>query len=58
MSLVIKNYSFVEDIYLLIRFNKTEFFRWNPKNADRKGGNKQNTQPHTKDSEKDNTEHD
>ena len=57
MSLVFKNYSFVEDIYLLIRFNKTGFFRWNTKNTDRKGGNKQNTHAHTKDSEKDNTEY-
>ena len=29
MSLILKNYSLVEVIYLLIRFNNNKFFPWN-----------------------------
>ena len=50
-----KNYALVEMMYLLIRFNKTTFFPWNTKNTDRNDINKQNTNAHTKYSEKDNT---
>ena len=47
-----QNYSLVEVIYLLIRFNKIKFFPWNAKNTDKNGANKQNTHAH---SEIDNT---
>ena len=40
MSLFFKNYSLVEIMYLLIRFNKIKFFPWNTKNTDRNGINK------------------
>ena len=46
MSLFFKNYSLVEIMYLLIRFNKIKFFLWNTKNTDRNGINKQNKQVH------------
>ena len=43
MSSIFKNYSLTEVIYLLIRFNETNFFPRNTKNTDRNGVNKQNT---------------
>ena len=43
MSLLFKNYSLVEVINLLIRFNKTKLFSLNTKNTDRNGVNKLNT---------------
>ena len=52
MSLIFKNYLLAEGTYLLIRLNKTEFFLWNTNNTDRNDINKQNTQTHTKHSEK------
>ena len=52
MSLLFKNYLFVEVIYLLlIKFNNTKSFMWNTKNTDRNGINEQNT--HTPPREKD-----
>ena len=42
MSLLLKNYSFIEVIYLLIKF-KTKFFMWNTKRAERNNINEQNT---------------
>ena len=39
-TLLIKNYSVVEVIYLLIRFSKSNFFPRNTNNADRNGVNK------------------
>ena len=53
MSLLLKNYSPVEVIYLLIRFNKIKFFPWNTKNTYRNGIKK--THKHTKHSENNNT---
>ena len=47
MSLLFKNYSLVEVIYLLIRFNKAKPLSLNTKNTDRNGVNKQNTHTHT-----------
>ena len=44
MSLLFKNYSLVEVIYLLIWFNKTKSFQWNTKNTDRNSANEKNTQ--------------
>ena len=58
MSLLFKNYSLAEVIYLLIRFimttkNSTWLdSTWNTKNTDRNGVNEQNT--HTTHREKDN----
>ena len=43
MSLLFKNYSLIEVIYLLIRFNKIKLFLWNTMNTDRNGVNEQNT---------------
>ena len=43
MSVFLKNYSLVEVIYLLIRFNKTKSFLSNTKSTDRTGINEQNT---------------
>ena len=54
MSLLFKNYSYVEVTYLLSRSIKTKFFLWNTKNADRNGINEQNMHTYTKHSEKDN----
>ena len=42
-----KTYSFVEVVYLLIRFNKTKFFQGNTNNTNKNGVNKQNTHTHT-----------
>ena len=42
MSLLFKNYSLVELMYLLIRFNKNKSFLWNTNNTDRNGANEQN----------------
>ena len=47
MCFLFKNYSLVEVVYLLIRFNTTKFFLWNTNNTDRNGVNKQNTHTHT-----------
>ena len=47
MSLLSKNYSLAEIIYMLIRFNKSKFFPSNTYNADGHGVNTQNTHPHT-----------
>ena len=55
MSLLFKNYSLVDVIYLLIRCCKTKFLPQNTKNSDRNGLNKLNTLTQTKHSEKDNT---
>ena len=46
MSFIVKNYSLVKVIYLLIRCYKTRFFLWNTNNADRNGVNKQHTYTH------------
>ena len=43
MFLLLKKYRLVEVTYLLIRFNKTKFFPWNTKNAERCGISKKNT---------------
>ena len=43
MSFLFKNYSLVELIDLLIRFNKTMSFLCNIKNTDRNGVNEKNT---------------
>ena len=43
MSLLFKDYSLAEVIYLLIRFQKTKSFLWNTKNSDKNGVNEQNT---------------
>ena len=48
MSLLFKNCSFVEFIYLLIRFNITKSFLWNTKNADRNGVNRKTYTTHRK----------
>ena len=48
MSLLFKNYSLVEVMYLLIRFNKSKFLFWNTNNTDENGVTKQNTYKHTK----------
>ena len=46
--LFLKKYWLVEVTYLLIRFNKTNFFPWNTNNTERYGINKQkNTPPFT-----------
>ena len=42
MSLLLKNYSFIEVIYMLIKF-KTKFFMWNTKRDERNNINEQNT---------------
>ena len=55
MSLLHQNYWHVEVIYLLIRFNKIQFFPRNTKNSDRYGVNKQNTHTHTTHPEKNNS---
>ena len=47
MSFLFKNYSLVEVIYMLIRFNKAKFFQWNTNNTNRNGVNKQKTHTHT-----------
>ena len=47
MFLYFKNYSLVEVIYLLIRFNKTKFFLQNTKNTDGNCVNQLNTHTHT-----------
>ena len=48
MSLLLKYYTLVEVIHLMIRFNKTTSFLRNTKNTDRMGKNRQNTHtPHT-----------
>ena len=52
MSLLLKNYSLAESVYLFIRYNKTKFFLRNTNDTDRNGINKQNT--HTEHLEKDN----
>ena len=43
MSFLFKNYSLVEVIYLLIRFNKTKFFLCKKNNTDGNGVNGQQT---------------
>ena len=53
ISLLFKNYSLVDVIYLLIRFNKSKFFSRNRNSTDGNGINKQITcAPNT---QKDNT---
>ena len=47
MSLLFNNYSLVEVIYLLIRFNKSKFFLSNKNNTDGNGVKKQHTHTHT-----------
>ena len=54
MPLLLKNYSLAEVTYLLIRFNKINFFPWNRKNTNIDDTYKQNTNTHTKNSEKGN----
>ena len=39
MSLLFKNYSLAEILYLLIRFNKIKVFLWKKKNTDRNDAN-------------------
>ena len=47
MSLPLKNYSHVEVIYMLSRFNKIKSFSYNIKNPGKNGVNEQNTHtPH------------
>ena len=53
MYFLFKNYSIVEIVYLVIRCNKTKFFREVQINTDKNGVNEQNT--HTKHLEKDHT---
>ena len=53
MSLLFKNCPLVEVTYWLIRFNKTKYFPWNTKNADRNGAYKQNKHRYIQHSEKD-----
>ena len=59
MSLLFKNYSLVEVVYLFIRCSKTKFFLLNTNDTDKNGVNIQNTHTHThthtKHLEKDNT---
>ena len=47
MSFLLKNYSLVKVIYLLIKCYKTRFFLSNTNNTNRNGVNKQNTHTHT-----------
>ena len=47
MSFLLKNYSHVKVIYLLIRCCKARFSLWNTNNTDRNDVNKQNTHTHT-----------
>ena len=47
MSLLFKNCSLVEVMYLLISFNKTKSFLWNTKNTDRNGVNSKTQTTHT-----------
>ena len=48
MSLIFKNHSLAEVIYMLIRFNKATSFLWNAKNTYRNCVNEQKTDtPHT-----------
>ena len=47
MALLFKNYSLIEVMYLLIRFNKTRCFPQNTKNTAKNGTNKQHTHTHT-----------
>ena len=47
MSVLFKNYSLVEVIYLLIRSNMTKFFLLNTNYFDTKSVNNQNTHTHT-----------
>ena len=42
--MLFKNYSLVEVIHLLIRFNKTKPFLWNKKKTDKNGLNVKKTQ--------------
>ena len=42
-SFLLKNYSLLKFIYLLIIFNNIKSFMWNTKNTDRNGLNEQNT---------------
>ena len=46
MSLFFKNFSLVEVIYLLIRFDKSKFYPWNTHNTDGNRVNKQKTHTH------------
>ena len=43
MSMFLKNYSLMELIYLLIKFNKSKFFPWNTNSTNGNSVNKQNT---------------
>ena len=47
MSLLLKNHWLVEVTYLLIRFNKIDFFLWNTNNSDRYSVNTQNKHQHS-----------
>ena len=47
MSLLFKNYSLVEVIHMLIKFNKTKSFLRNTKNTDTNGVNEQNKHSYT-----------
>ena len=47
MSLLFKNHWLVEVTYLLIRFNKINFFLWNTKNSDRYVINTQKKHQHS-----------
>ena len=47
MFLLFENYSLVEVIYMLIKFNKTKSFLGNTKNTDTNGVNEQNTHSYT-----------
>ena len=53
MSFLFKNYSHVEVVYMLTRFNKTKFILWNTNITDKNGANKQNTHTYTKHSKND-----
>ena len=44
MSLIFKNYSLVQVIFVMIRFHKTKSFLRKTKNIKRNGVNEQNTQ--------------
>ena len=50
---IFKNYSHVEVVYMLIRFNKPKFILWNTNITDKNGANKQNTHTYTKHSKND-----
>ena len=47
MSLLFKNYSLVEVIHMLIKFNKTKSFLRNTKNTDTNSVNEQNKHSYT-----------